>query len=137
MIACMGMTHGAYERVHHEWKRENTSQRWFPERSEGPAVQKIHSIFFFFFFELKCLAIWLDLERAGPRLLDQWSKTCEKLSFKAQFLFQRQTTASSVQTSFSRSCSPTPRIKAIAVSSPGFQLWASINLSLRGERLGE
>ena len=131
----MVMTHGAYERVHHEWKRENTSQRWFPERSEGPAVQKIYSIFFF--FELKCLAIWLDLERVGPRLLDQWSKTCEKLSFKAQFLFQRQTTASSVQTSFSRSCSPIPRIKAIAVFSPGFQLWASINLSLRGERFGE
>ena len=57
--------------------------------------------FFFFFFELKCLAVWLDLERVGPRLLDQWSKTCEKLSFKAQFLFQRQTTASSVQPSFS------------------------------------
>ena len=92
---------------------------------------------FFFFFELKCLAIWLDLERVGPRLLDQWSKTCEKLSFKAQFLFQRQTTAASVQTSFSQRCSPIPRIKAIAVFSPGFQLWASINLSLRGEWFGE
>lgn len=93
------MTHDACDRVHGVGKRENTSQRWFPERFMAQQCRE-------------CAV--LRKRRKGSYLAPVQRGTgqgpwTDGAGFEAWFLFPRQTTAASVQTSLSRSSFPHSR----------------------------
>lgn len=91
-----GVTHDADEHMYRVCQREVPLRYGFlqdarAQRSRGRAELRGKT--------LKNPAGWLGSERGKARLLDPRSRPGEKL--KAQFLFQRQITAASVQTSLS------------------------------------